>query len=140
LQDLESDRERRFHTVFSRAAGKAPLDELTTRALHFASRVMGSMDALPNGPEHLKELLRKNSISLLVAAAGEYPDLYTEAYLRELERYSPLRFAFLKSRKERTARWLGADTQLIDELLFSQVSIPSAADRTDTRKLSQHGT
>jgi hypothetical protein len=140
LQDLESDRERGFHTVFSRAAGKAPLDELTTRALHFASRVMGSMDALPNGPEHLKELLRKNSISLLVAAAGEYPDLYTEAYLRELERYSPLRFAFLKSRKERTARWLGPDTQLIDELLFSQVSIPSAADRTDTRKLSRHGT
>ncbi len=140
LQDLESDRERGFHTVFSRAAGKAPLDELTTRALNFASHVMDSMDVLPNGPQHLKELLRKNSISLLVAAAGEYPELYSETYLQALERYSPLRFAFLKSRKERAARWLGPDTQLMEELLFSPVSIPSAANRRDTRKLSRYGT
>jgi hypothetical protein len=140
LQDLKSDRERGFHTIFSRVAGKVPLDELTTRALWFASRVMGAMDGLPNGPEHLKELLRKNSISLLIAAAGEYPELYSETYLRELERYSPLRFAFLKSGKERAARWLGPDTQLIEELLFSSVSIPSAANRTDTGKLSRYGT
>lgn len=140
LQDLESDRERGFHTVFSRAAGKAPLDELTTRALNFAGCVMGSMDALPNGVEHLNELLRKNSISLLVVAASEYPKLYSEPYLRELERYSPLRFTFLKSRKERAARWLGPGTQVVEDLLFAQNSIPSAVDRTGTPKLSRYGT
>jgi hypothetical protein len=119
LQDLEADRERGFHTLFSRAAGQGPLDELTTRTLNFASRVTKSMDALPNAAEHLKELLQRNSISLLIAAAGEGSGLYSEPYLRELERYSPLRFAFLKSRKERVARWLGAETSVLEKLLFS---------------------
>jgi hypothetical protein len=132
LQDLESDRERGFHTVFSRAATQGPLDELTTRTLNFASRVIESMCALPNGAEHLKELLRKNSISLLVAAAGEYSELYSETYLRELERYSPLRFAFFKSRKERTARWLGSDTRVVEDLLFGQ-SGASASMRSTSR-------
>jgi hypothetical protein len=132
LQDLESDRERGFHTVFSRAATQGPLDELTTRTLNFASRVIESMCALPDGAEHLKELLRKNSISLLVAAAGEYSELYSETYLRELERYSPLRFAFFKSRKERTARWLGSDTRVVEDLLFGQ-SGASASMRSTSR-------
>jgi hypothetical protein len=117
LQDLASDRERGFHTLFATAAAKGPLDDLTTQTLHFASAVMESMRALPDAAEHLKELLRKNSISLLITAAGEYGEFYSAAYLRQLERYSPLRFAFLRSRKQRVARWLGPDTDLIDELL-----------------------
>jgi hypothetical protein len=125
LQDLASDRERGFHTLFSRAAGKGPLDELTTRALNFASCVMESMRAVPNGAEHLKELLQKNSISLLVAAAGECGELYSEAYLRQLESYSPLRFAFLKSRKQRVARWMGPEMHLVEELLLGGTTLPA---------------
>jgi hypothetical protein len=140
LQDLASDRDRGFHTLFSRAAGQGILDELTTRTLNFASRVMESMHTLPNGAEHLKQLLRRNSISLLTAAAGEYSELYSDTYLRKLESYSPLRFAFLKSRKERTARWLGADTRVVEELLFAQASIPSTVNRTGKRKLARYGT
>jgi hypothetical protein len=140
LQDLASDRDRGFHTLFSRAAGQGTLDELTTRTLNFASRVTESMHALPNGAEHLKELLRRNSISLLTTTAGEYNELYSDTYLRELERYSPLHFAFLKSRKERTARWLGADTRVIEKLLFAQASISSTANRTGKRKLARYGT
>lgn len=130
LQDLASDRECGFHTLFSRVAGEAPLDELTTRTLNFGSRVMESMHSLPNGAEHLKELLRRNSISLIIAAAGEYSARYSENFLRELECYSPLRFAFLKSRKERAARWLGPDKRVVEELLFAQASIPSTVSRT----------
>jgi hypothetical protein len=122
LQDLASDRERKFHTLFSTAAANGPLDGLTTRTLHFASAVMDSVQPLVNGAGHLEELLRKNSISLLITAAGEYPDFYSNAYLRQLERYLPLRFAFLKSRKERVARWLTADTFLLDELLHYSFS------------------
>jgi hypothetical protein len=102
--------------------------------------VTESMHALPNGAEHLKELLRRNSISLLTTTAGEYNELYSDTYLRELERYSPLHFAFLKSRKERTARWLGADTRVIEKLLFAQASISSTANRTGKRKLARYGT
>lgn len=118
LQDLADDRERGFHTLFSRAADSGRLDELTTQTLNFTSCVMQSMSALPNGAEHLRELLRKNSFALLITAAGEYGELYSESYLRQLESYSPLRFCFLKSRKERVARWLGPDACLVEDLLL----------------------
>jgi hypothetical protein len=120
LQDLTSDRERGFHTLFSTAAAKGTLDDLTTQTLRFAGAVIESLNALPNGAEHLKELLRKNSISLLTTAAGEQSGCYSTAYLRELERYSPLRFGFLKSRKRRVASWL--DAGVMDELLCYSLS------------------
>jgi hypothetical protein len=118
LQDLASDRQRGFHTLFSVAAAKGPLDDLTTRTLHFASAVMESMQALPGAPEHLKELLQKNSISLLITAAARYSDCYSAPYLRRLERSAPLRFGFLKSRKQRVTCWLGPDTEQLFENYF----------------------
>lgn len=120
LQDLASDRERGSHTLFSTAAAKGTLDDLTTQTLRFAGAVIESLGALPNGAEHLKELLRKNSISLLITAAGEYSDFYSTDYLHELERYSPLRFSFLKSRKQRVAYWL--DDGRMDQLLCYSLS------------------
>lgn len=122
LQDLASDRQRGFHTLFSAAAAEGTLDDLTTRTLNFASAVMESMPPLPKDMDHLGELLRKNSVSLLISAAGEYSEFYSGSYLRRLERYSPLRFAFLKSRKDRVARWLSPDTGLMDELLCYSLS------------------
>jgi hypothetical protein len=59
---------------------------------------------------------------LLISAASEYSEFYSGSYLRRLERYSPLRFAFLKSRKDRVARWLSPDTGLMDELLCYSLS------------------
>ena len=122
LQDLASDRERGFHTLFSAAAAEGTLDDLTTQTLNFASAVMESMPPLAQDVDHLGELLRKNSVSLLITAASEYSELYSGSYLRRLERYSPLRFAFLKSRKDRVARWLSPDTGLMDELLCYSLS------------------
>ena len=84
LQDLASDRERGSHTLFSTGAAKGTLDDLITQTLRFAGSVIESLEALPNGAEHLKELLRKNSISLLITAAGEYGDFYSTDYLHEL--------------------------------------------------------
>ena len=122
LQDLVSDRERGFHTLFSATAAKGTLDDLTAQTLNFASAVMESMPPLPKDMDHLGELLRKNSVSLLISAASEYSEFYSGSYLRRLERYSPLRFAFLKSRKDRVARWLSPDTGLMDELLCYSLS------------------
>jgi hypothetical protein len=124
LQDLANDCERGSHTLFSTAAAKGTLDNLTTQTLRFASAVIESLETLPNGAEHLKELLQKNSISLLITAAGEYSDFYSTDYLYELERYSPLRFSFLKSRKQRAAHWL--DAGRMEQLLCYSLSRRSA--------------
>jgi hypothetical protein len=117
LQDLAGDRERGFVTVFSQAAEREPLDTLLNRTLHFGQSTMDLMDALPGVAGYLKELLRRNSSSLLLRAAGDSGGLFSRAYLAELEAYSPLRFAFLQSRKERMALHRGSHARIFEALL-----------------------
>ena len=50
-------------------------------------------------------------------AAGALPELYSEAYIAELETYSPFRFAFLKSRQEKLTRHKGRLGKLFEAFL-----------------------
>jgi hypothetical protein len=118
LQDLAGDRESGFVTVFSQAAELGPLDNLLNRTLHFGQSTMNLMDTLPRGAGYLKELLRRNSSSLLLRAAGDSGGLFSRAYLAELETHSPLRFAFLQSRKEQMACRLGSHSNIFEALLL----------------------
>lgn len=104
LQDLYSDRARGSLTLFTRAAAQGALDEITNRTLHFSQHVMTQMAALQNSSLSLKELLAGSSRLLLIRSAANAPDAYTNAYLAELEKYSPFRFDFLRSREERFLR------------------------------------
>jgi hypothetical protein len=104
LQDVREDSGNGLRTVFSTAAASGPLDALTNRTFHFALRVMTRMDALTAAPEAPKYLLRRSSISLVVRAAGALRELYSDSYIAELETYSPLRFAFMESRREKLSR------------------------------------
>ncbi len=104
LQDVGQDRRTRSVTLFSQAAARQPLDELTNRTFHFGQQIMNRMERLPNASQDSRELLRKSWCSLLLRSAANVPELYTSAYLAELEIYSPFRFAFLRKREQRLAR------------------------------------
>jgi len=117
LQDVREDSGKGLRTVFSTAAANSPLDALTNRTFHFALDVMTRMDALTGAPEALKDLIRRSSISLVVRAAGALPELYSGAYIAELETYSPFRFAFLGSRREKLARHKGRLAKLFEAFL-----------------------
>jgi len=117
LQDVREDSGKGLRTVFSTAAANNPLDALTNRTFHFALDVMTRMAALTRAPEALKDLLRRSSISLVVRAAGALPELYSGAYIAELETYSPFRFAFLGSRQEKLARHKGRLAKLFEAFL-----------------------
>ena len=117
LQDLLEDSSKGLRTIFSSAANSGPLDVLTNRTLHFALEVMTRMDALGGAPVALKDLLRRSSISLIVRAAGELRDFYPAAWLAELETYSPFRFDFLGSRREKLARHKGRLAKLFEAFL-----------------------
>ncbi len=103
LQDLQDDRRRGSATVFSTAASQAPLDTITNRTFHFGDTVMRGMTEFA-GPDVLKSLLARSSCMLLIRSAASLPGFYTREYLAELERYSPVRFDFLRSRERRLAR------------------------------------
>jgi hypothetical protein len=120
LDDLPLDREHGFVNLFSQSAEQGPLDELTNRTLNFGQSVMKLMETLPNGAAPFKELLRKNSSSLLIRAAGASNELFSKDYLAELQTYSPLRFSFLKERQEQFTHTAGSYAKLFDALLTSE--------------------
>lgn len=124
LDDLPLDRQHGFRNLFSQAAEREPLDQLTTRALNFGHSVMKLMHALPNGCAPYKELLRRNSSSLIIRAAACSGDLYTKAYLAELETYSPLRFPFLKQRQQKFAVSGGSYAKFFEAFLLSEDDEP----------------
>jgi hypothetical protein len=117
LQDVREDAAAGLRTVFSTGAVTGKLDALTNRTFHFALQVMTRMEALTGAPEALKDLLRRSSISLVVRAAGALREHYSEAWINEVETYSPFRFAFLSSRKEKLARHKGRLAGLFEAFL-----------------------
>jgi hypothetical protein len=104
LQDFRTDRQRGSLTLFTQAAERKPLDQITNRTLCFSQCVMLQMEALAHGTEVLKELLTKSSRLLVIRSAANTPANYTGAYLKELECYSPLGFEFLRNREQRFER------------------------------------
>lgn len=126
LQDVRQDCKDGVLTVFSEVAGKRPLDELTSRTLHFAQSVMCRMHRLPGADSStLKDLIERSSRSLLIRAAGEAPDLYTRDYVAQLESYSPFRFAFLNGRRKQLANRSGALNQLFEAFLEGEDDEPA---------------
>jgi hypothetical protein len=118
LQDVRQDREDGILTVFSEIAGREPLDELTSRTLQFADRVMHQMETLP-GPDcrALKDMIERSSRSLLIRSAGDVPEFYSEDYLARLEAHSPFRFSFVNERRRRLASRSGLLNRLFDAFL-----------------------
>jgi hypothetical protein len=102
LQDVRGDKAAGALTLFSQAAGRTPLDMLTSRLLQFGGGVLGLMPLLPRASNvAIKELIAHSSVSLIIRSAGEEDEWFTPAYLEQLEVRSPFRFAFLRDRRRR---------------------------------------
>jgi hypothetical protein len=117
LQDIRQDRRECALTIFTQAAGRVPLDELTTHTLSFGQKVMRRMDQMPIRCQALKEMIQKSYMSLLVWSAGECGELYTRDYLAELETHSPFRFASVAERRKQVAKLTGPLTRLFEAFL-----------------------
>lgn len=105
LQDVRADGQAGLLTVFSHSAGRWPLDALAERAWRFGSRVLEQLVHFnAPGTADLKTLMRLTGAELLINAAGSAGRLFTAEYLRELERHSPFRFAFLRKRRKKLSR------------------------------------
>jgi hypothetical protein len=120
LQDIHEDAAAGIQTLFTRALGREPLDELTNRTFHFAHHVLSRMDELEAAPLALKELIRQSTFSLLIRAAGAAREYYSQPYIARLETCSPFRFAFLDRRREQLARRQDLLEKLGDVFLASE--------------------
>jgi hypothetical protein len=105
LQDVEGDHKDGLLTVFSQSATRWPLDSITSRTLHFGTRVLQRLDcvdAVGAGP--LKELMRRSAALLVTTAAGRARAYHTRPYIQELESHSPFHFSFLAKQSAKMAR------------------------------------
>jgi hypothetical protein len=134
LQDLREDLSSGAVTLFTRAAGREPLDALTARTLHFGFHVMRQMDSLPHGlaagggedwTGPLKDLIRTSSRSVVTRSAGELEEFYSPECLAALERYSPCRFAFLRERRKQMATRRAATGRLFEAFLAGDDDEPA---------------
>ena len=101
LQDVREDRQAGVRTLFSQAAGQAPLDALTARTLQFGRRAMLRMHQLGAADGALPQLLEMSCVALVVRSAGAAGEFHTRSFLEAIEAQSPFRFAFLDDRRRR---------------------------------------
>lgn len=126
LQDVREDRAKGELTLFSEAAGQEPLDGITNRTLQLGRRVMSAMQPL-GGAEcgTLKELMARSGLALLIRSAGEACEFYTSAYVEEMERHSPFRFAYLRERSRQLSNRGGMVLKLFEAFLAGDEDEPA---------------
>lgn len=97
LQDLTEDRDAGHWTLFTSAAMSEHLDCLTNRLWAFMHRVLNVDDCFTgHRAVELKDLIRRNSVMLMLRGMAECAGLYSSDYVHHMERLSPLSFAFMR--------------------------------------------
>jgi len=122
LQDLHDDRKRGSQTVFTRAESECgSLETATNRVFNFHERVLHDMRATTKSPGILMRLLAQSAQSLLVRSAVYAGELYSPKYQAELEKHSPYRLVFLRSRERRFGRQSAAYLKLFERFLSERI-------------------
>jgi hypothetical protein len=117
LQDLAEDGSAGIVTLFSHRDGRVPLDCLTNRLLRFGDAILTRLDGFRGERlDPLKHLIRDSAITLTTAAASAARDLYTPAYIADLERRSRFRFSYLDRSRASFFRPSGPRSRLVQLL------------------------
>ena len=114
LQDIREDTASGHSTVFTRVCRTGPLDGVTGRLINFTCDTIRLLDGLsPGGGGSLSRLIEGSCIFLILEAVARYSHLYSGAYLRMVEEFSPLRFSYLGGLHDRVRANLAARRHLL---------------------------
>jgi hypothetical protein len=97
LQDLEADRRNNHMSVFSQTAEKWKLDGITNRLINFILDLLNNDEYFPDeGQKGLKADIAKNCILLIQMAIAQNTHLYSKAYVKRMEEYTPFSFSYIR--------------------------------------------
>lgn len=98
IQDINEDLKAGTRTMFSHSETKI-LDEYVSQTIHFGRTVLKEMECF-EGKEMTTflRLMNRSIETMIIESAGMSPAYYSEKYLQELEKYSPMRFEFVRNR------------------------------------------
>ena len=112
LQDVTRDLAAGHQTLFTRAARRGRLDEVTARLACFIDIVLDAQRALPVAQNtDCVELIRRNCRALLVGVMAEQPRLFSRSFRRSVERQWPLAFRAMRRLRRRAQRRFQATAQ-----------------------------
>ncbi len=124
LEDVEDDAACGLATVFS-ARPDMCLDEPTARALAVGAAVLGRLDCFDaSSARPVRDIMARSLLLTIADAAASFPARYTPAYLSELERRSPFRFACLAAERKRLTRAKGSLTGLLESWIAEEEDWP----------------
>ncbi len=102
LQDVEEDVRNGHQTLFTLAASRGALDAMANRLHRFVDDVLTSCrPSVLHRTGTLTELVRRSCRVLILESIAQCPGLYSESYSRNVERYSPMRFAQIRRLHEK---------------------------------------
>ena len=104
LQDVTIDLAAEHQTLFTSAARRGTLDELTARLLDFIDIVLDQMrvDAGVQAGDCL-DLIRRNCHSMLAGVIAERPTMFSRQFRRSVERQWPLGFRAMRRLRRHAA-------------------------------------
>ena len=99
IQDIKEDMGADTCTMFSFSDTKK-LDEYVNQTIHFGRAALEEMQCFP-GKEMKKflRLMNRSIETMIIESVGMSPEYYSDNYLEELEKHSPLRFEFIRKRR-----------------------------------------
>jgi hypothetical protein len=125
LEDVEDDEALGLATVFSTRRDGC-LDRPTARALAIGADVLGRLDCFDAPTARpVRDIMARSLLQTIADAAASFPTRYTPAYLSELERRSPFRFAYLAAQRRRLSRANGSLTGLLESWIAGGVVRPA---------------
>ncbi len=102
LQDVEEDLSNGHMTILSQVAQKWSLDKLVNKLLWFIEETVENAEVfLSEDSTKLKKIIQKYCIIMIFEAISKNRKGFSKKYIKELEKYSMLRFSYYKKLKRR---------------------------------------
>lgn len=99
IQDVKEDLNAHTKTMFS-CLEKQDLGKFVNQTIHFGRKTLEEMKCFPGAAKGgFLELMNRSIETMIIESVGLNDSWYTESYLKELEKYSPLHFEFVKIKK-----------------------------------------
>ena len=102
IQDVREDAKASTKTMYS----CMPVDSLgrfVNRTIHFGRKALEEMKHFEGtGNDKFIDLMNRSIEAMIIESVGLFPSSYTDEYLDELEKYSPISFAFVRRKREQS--------------------------------------
>ncbi|HDR52229.1 MAG TPA: class 1 isoprenoid biosynthesis enzyme [Mariniphaga anaerophila] len=100
IQDVKEDADAHTKTLFSCLDGTPDLGAFVNRTIHFGRKAMEELRCFDGAEmETMLRLMNRSIETMIIESVGLNPQSYSTEYLKNLEKYSPLRFEFIQEKR-----------------------------------------